>query len=368
MRSLRHILTEALWSIPKDKITKLGVAVFSKTEQDNGVTPELGFDEIVEAYDKVDIVQTAIQNLAAEISVGFETESDDTKAKSVIDEWNTKNDLDSLMHIWAIELIMCGNAFNTTTANGLIPIPLKAVEKAIPIDKTTPMFREYWLKMYTGSYSQDIVKDFVHFRVNMTSSSMPFGTGVVQKLLSTRTTDIPNMIDKYEKIGKAMLKGFERSGWGEQIWILKDAPDKTITETDAYLKIATDQGKRVVTNLDADIRSSTLERSKAFDQWLADNQDLLFIIMGDPLLKATIMGNFSEASARAVFAMHKSKIRQYQRVLKRQIEALWKQVLHEELFSDDVQVKLVFNEDEDIKPEIQKKVDVEPVINKGDEQ
>lgn len=363
MRSLRHILTEALWSIPKEQITRLGVAIFSKTEQDNGVTPDLGFDEIVEAYDKVDIVQTAIQNLAAEISVGFETESDNPTAKKTIDDWNTKNDLDSLMHIWSIELIMCGNSFNTATANGLIPIPLKSVEKALPVDKTTPMFREYWLKMYTGSYNQDIVKDFVHFRVNMTSSSMPFGTGVVQKLLSSRTTDIPNMIDVYEKIRKAMLRGFERSGWGEQIWILKDAPDKTITDTDAYLKDATDQGKRVVTNLDADIKSSTLERSKAFDQWLADNQDLLFIVMGDPLLKSTIMGNFSEASARAVFAMHKSKIRQYQRVLKRQIEALWRQVLHEALFSEDVQVKLVFNEDipEQTQPTKKEPAPVEPV-------
>ena len=344
------------WAIPTEEPLKTGKAVVSSIEVDSGKRPIFTFRELSEAYEGCDIVQTAVQQLASEIvGMGFKTEMNESyniklngkTAKDVIDDWNQKNNLDEFMSIWGIELISMGNSFCIPTNDGLVPIPIKSIWKTIPVDKTTPMFLKYHLEL-TGSYDNRVIKDFIHFKINQDSNSMPLGRGIIEKLLNTRTHDVPSLLEVDEKIRKAMLFGFERQGWGEQLWDIPELSAEDLSKFDEDIKdIKKGKAKRIVTNAKgATVTSATLDRSRSFDEWLVQIENRLVMALGDPMLKSTIAGNFSEASIRGVTALHKSIIRQYQQVLKRGVEKLWRQVLIDAVFDpDEAQVKLVFNED-----------------------
>ena len=344
------------WAIPTEEPLKTGKAVVSSIEVDSGKRPIFTFRELSEAYEGCDIIQTAVQQLASEIvGMGFKTEMNESyniklngkTAKDVIDDWNQKNNLDEFMSIWGIELISMGNSFCIPTNDGLVPIPIKSIWKTIPVDKTTPMFLKYHLEL-TGSYDNRVIKDFVHFKINQDSNSMPLGRGIIEKLLNTRTHDVPSLLEVDEKIRKAMLFGFERQGWGEQLWDIPELSAEDLSKFDEDIKdIRKGKAKRIVTNAKgATVTSATLDRSRSFDEWLVQIENRLVMALGDPMLKSTIIGNFSEASIKGVTALHKSIIRQYQQVLKRGVEKLWRQVLIDAVFDpDEAQVKLVFNED-----------------------
>jgi hypothetical protein len=352
-------LREFVFGAPEEKPVRLGKSVAISTEQDVGKTPSPTFTEQIAAFEGSDLIQTAIRNLAAEVvGSGFETEMSEDytlvingkTAKQYIDDWNAKNNLDCFLVNCTPEIIAYGNHFATLTAEGgLEMIPLKSIQRILAVAKEIPIYRSYKLQIINSN--DRYITEFLHFAYNISSSSQPLGQGVMYALMKTRTTDVPSVLDALERIRKAMLAQMELAGYPDKMFTVAGASDE---EIDAITTVITNAkfGAKVVTSREGSkIETINLSRDKGYDILITTLYDILYQCLGDPMLKAVIAGNFSEASIRGITALHKNLIRCYQRIIKRQIEKVWRQVLKDGLYDPDAaQVKLVFNIDIPIEP------------------
>jgi hypothetical protein len=345
---------EFVFGAPTEEPVRLGKSIAIAIEQDTGKAPSPTFTEQVDAFQGSDLIQTAVRNLAAEVvGGGFETEMNEKytliinglTAKEFIDSWNAKNNVDGFLISCTPEIIAYGNHFAVITAEGGIEmIPLKSIQKILAIAKDVPIYRKYKLQI-VGS-TEKFVTEFLHFAYNVSSSSQPLGQGIMYALMKTRTSDVPSVLDALERIRKAMLAQMELAGYPDKMFTIAGGSDE---EIDAITAVVTGAkfGAKVVTSREGSkIETINLNRDKGYDILITILYDILYQCLGDPMLKATIAGNFSEASIRGITALHKNLIRCYQRILKRQMEKVWRQVLKDGLYDpDQARVKLVFNED-----------------------
>lgn len=361
-------IKEAVFGVPEKKDIKTGRAIVAKYKQDAGYRTSSTFKDQIKVFEKDAVVREAIIHTAMDIvGLGFEVEINDEytlklkspnkvewDAKGAIDYFNELNNLDEVLGIVTTELVAYGNSFLTVDKKlGLLHLPLEAVEKAVKVAEDVPIYEKYDIKL-TGSYDSKIIKwgEFIHFRANPTSTSLPFGTGVVSGLIESYDRNTPTLLDGRNHIREAMVNGFLKMGFANELWSFPDMSDDQLEAMGETIAAMPYWGRKIATNVHGSITTSVPSRSSQYDQWLEDFFDEFIMALGNPSLKASVKSGFTEASIMGSIKMHKKKIRSFRRAIKRQVEALWKVYLEHAMFDPiEAQARLIFNEDEEIEME-----------------
>jgi len=222
--------------------------------------------------------------------------------------------------------------------------------------KSIPVKDEYGLKltaMYADSRGRDKVLkwgSFVHFRANVTTSSAPFGQGIVTPLMQTyswvntsgEVIQTPTPLELRHSTRRSMMKGFEKFSFGNELWCFPETADPAISELNEKVKTMQDTGERVVTNAKGTVQIAVPQRTTSYDEWLKVTQAEFNALLEDPALKIHTETIFAKATAEEETKLFQKKVLAMQRVLKRQIEALWSKCLQEWGF-DPVQAKARMN-------------------------
>jgi len=343
------------------------------TEQAYGKSQDLSYADLADAFKGADLAQVGVHNMSAEtVSRGFDTVLDEkythkvdgVSAKEFIDKWNKDNRVDELLDISATDMIAYGIAVWVPAGiDGVRIYPIRSIDKPIATDNgSISIYEKFWLQatadiITPGSTSRTVIlKDFIMFRINVDSDSYPVGRGVMQRIMTTRDSNIPSSLVMNETIRKIRLLGLERNSWADLILSFPGASEaqlktwKAAIETNIKAAIAGKGyvGSRIVTSAKADIQSGMINGSKEFDQFMSDALDLYLMGINDPMVKMIINGQFSEASVRGVIALHKSIIRQYQRAMGRELERHWEQKLKDAFYEPGANIKCVWREDLDV--------------------
>lgn len=336
-------LKEAVWGTPKPPTEKEGKVIISKI-QSYGSSPSSTFKNQVEVFEKDAIVRESIIHTAMEIIGGgfFTTFNEEYSvklpkgedeelwtAKEAIDFWNEENNFDEKALTIAIELVAYGNSFLYITPTGLKHINIECIERAMPSKKSVPIIEEYDLKLTGDFYGEKPLKygTFIHFRSNVTSSSEPFGTGVVAGLIESYDTDTPSLLTTHNSIRASMKAGFETFGQPIQVFAFPELQDDKLEEVAEKVKAMSSYGERITVNTKADIKSNVPERVRGYDEWVKQEFDSFIMALGNPSLKASIESGFTEASIKGSIELFRKKVQSIRRVIKRIVEKLWVDVL-----------------------------------------
>jgi len=266
-----------------------------------------------------------------------------------VDYFNEKNNIDEILQTASIEMVAYGNSFLHVT-NGYRFIPLEAVEKAIPRRKEVPIKDEYRIEL-TALYDKKKLEwgSFTHFRANVTTKSAPFGQGIIEGLMRSyswtkegETVQTPTPLELRHSTRRSMMKGFEKFSFGNELWIFQDLNDIALEKQANRMKTMQDTGERIVTNAKGDIKIAVPQRTTSYDQWLQATQAEFNALLEDPALKIHTETIFAKATAEEETKLFQKKVLSMQRVLKRQIEALWAKCLKEWGF-DPVKAKARMN-------------------------
>ena len=346
-------LKEAIFGVPEPTEVKEGSVVIHKVSQDYGVRPKNTFRSQIAVFEKDSLVREACVRQGQEIcGAGFFTQVNQDytvrlpkpdgdgswSAKEAIDYFNEANNLDEILQVVSVEMVAFGNSF-LSVKDGLRIIALKGIEKAVARTKLTPVEKEYNLKL-TSDYSTKSVKElkrgeFVHFRSNVTSSSAPFGTGIVSGLLESYVESAPSPMDLRHSVRKSMKEGFEKFSFGNELWVFEDLPDDKIGDvTDenslAYrIKNMKSTGQRVVTNKKGHIELTVPQRTTSYDQWLKSSEYEFISLLEDPSLARPAETIFGKSTLESQVQLYRKNVLAKQRILKRGVEALWKKCLSE---------------------------------------
>jgi len=350
-----NALKETIFGVPEPKGTK-GKVIISKI-QAYGKRPSTIFKDQVKVFEKDAIVRESIIHEAMEIiGGGFFTTMDEEytlilpngegvkwNAKEAIDYWNIENNIDERMLSVAIELVAYGNSILYITPTGLKHVNIESIGRVLPHKKNVPIIEEYDIEL-TGDYYGKTLKwgEFIHFRVNVTSSSDPFGTGVVVGLIESYDTNTPSLLEVRNSIRQSMKGGFERFGQPNEIWSFLELGDDKLDEVAKDVKAMSNSGNRITVNTKADIVNSLPERVRGYDEWVKQMFDEFIMALGNPSLKASIESGFTEASIRGSIELFQKKVQSIRRVIKRLMERLWYDILIEYGF-DPKKAKVRFN-------------------------
>lgn len=340
---------------------KHGKVIISKM-QAYGTRPSSTFKDMVEVFEKDAIVRESIVHMAMEVVSGgiFTTINDNYKltlpngdgeswnAKEAIDYWNLTNNMDEKLLSIAIELIGYGNSFLYTTPTGLKFINIESIGRALEHKKNVPIIEEYDIEL-TGTYYGKKLKwgEFIHFRSNVTSSSEPFGTGVVTGLIESYDSDTPTLLEVRNSIRESMKGGFERFGQPNEVYSFPELGDEKLDKVAKDIKAMSNKGNRLTVNTKASIENSLPERVRGYDEWVKQMFDEFIMALGNPSLKASIESGFTEASIRGSIELFQKKVQSIRRIIKRLVEELWNNVLTEYGFDPkQAQVRLNFGSEE----------------------
>lgn len=373
----RKRIADRIWKEPPkveslvpETPSKIGKAVISTYEY-AGKSPTSTFAAQVKVFKKDAVIREAIVHSAMEIlGTGLFTSMNEKyglvlqgkTAKEKIDWWNEKNNLDEVILSVALELLSYGNSFWMLTSSGLQPIPIEAISRAVPNTKGVSISQSYDLEL-TGGYTPNVVKwgTFVHFRVNVTSSSSPLGTGLIAGLIESYGEDangdeIPSLLDVRNTIRTALAAGFAKFANPTEIFSFPDLGDDalgdgvTIGAVGGVAKQVKDMppsGSRLTVNTTAKIESSQTRRDTGWEAFINNMADETIMALGTPWLKASVESGFTEASIKGSIQLFHKKILAFRRAIKRVAESLWRTVLSQAGFSpDEAQMKLNFGAEE----------------------
>ncbi len=344
------------------KIIAHGSAVLGTVEQSVGrrLTPK--FKDQLTVYNEDPDIKESINQFAEQvISNGFYTVmNEDYKvtrkkpkgggrwtAKECIDAWNKANNLDAKILKIAIELFGFGNSFwQIIDKIGLSNIPIESVDEAAPKKKEVSVRDKYDLKL-TAEYRSKTVPmaEYIHFKTNTTGTA-PFGTGVLYTLI-TIPANTPSLYQVRQAVRKAMKTGFEKFSFGNNVYSFKDLDQENFETIAALIKDMPATGQRIVVNTEASIISEVPARTTTYDMWLTMVQNEFYMALANPSLKLGLEQGFTKATAEAALSMFEAKIESFRREIKRQIEALYVQVLKFYGFDGEkAEITLYFGSDE----------------------
>lgn len=315
-----------------------GTAVLGQPEQSSGVRLSPTFKDQVTVFNEDPVVKESILQFAQQvISTGIFTTAEDYPltlsnptggkwtAHDCIKVWNRVNNLDAKILTIASELDGFGNSF-WNIVDGLNYIPIQSIENAVAAAKTVSIRDKYDLKL-TGTYGSKVLPkgDFIHFKSNIIGTA-PFGTGVIYSLVVT-PANAPSIYTLRQSIRTAMKAGFEKFSFGNELWIFEGLSDAQILEIGAKITTMAESGQRIATNVKGDIKVAVPQRSQTYDGWIAQMQNEFLMALANPSLKLGLEQGFTKATAEAALSMFESKIESLRRIIKRQIEDVWEQVL-----------------------------------------
>lgn len=374
-------LKEAVFGIPKtpasiEPVKKTSIVIGS-IEQSSGKSPDVSFASQVKTLNSDPVIKENISEFAQEVcSTGIFTTMNSTysvkllgkTAKEIIDEWNTKNDLDNKILQISVELTAFGNSFWYINDGGFMNIPIEAIQKAVSRSKTISLREEYNLEL-VGSYQGKPIEwgQFVHFKTGVTGMSC-LGSGIILGLIASPdgSSEEPSLWEIRKAYRKSMLEGFKKFSFENELWVFEGMSNEDFVAEGIGEKISKMKatGNRIATNARGEIKLAVPQRTQGYDAWLAQVEREFYSSLGGGL---TPNSEFTtKATAEATRAAYMMRIASSRRVIKRIIESLWAKVLTKSGFDPALaNVKLNFGAEElDITVEALTKLVEDEVISK----
>lgn len=323
-----------------------------------GEAPKITFKKQIECYLKDAAVRSFVDVLAMQaVGMGFYTTcapeneyADAAKAKEIVDDFNERNNIDDLLQVTARELVATGNAvwqlFTPDKIETVKRVPIESFERIITNEflgfEETEWTRKNGLQLgfkQTSEYGGKLIspEKLLHFRWNPIDAS-GWGVGVIYVLLSeyswqeydpntqqyiTRTC--PSLFTIKKKLDTDLIEIFEKHAGPIEAWIAESKAAAQKLESE--LKTTPKYGGKLVTTGKLEIKTPPLEARSRFESYVEYlwNQ---FCLGGEtPLPKLFTTPGFTEASARAAIDIADRLVLPLQRLIKRQLEALWRKVI-----------------------------------------
>ncbi|MEM2873054.1 MAG: hypothetical protein QXD82_02660 [Nitrososphaerales archaeon] len=299
-----------------------------------GESPAISFSTLLNNYLSDTEVAMGIDFLAeAIVGSGFYINSDDDKAKKIVEEFCAEVNLDNLNLMIAKEVIAFGNSFiEKIEPDDLINL------KHIPISTIWKVKRDEYGKVerYEQLINGKIVElepdRIIHFRFNAMNNS-PFGYGLLHQLSTkkkyvVRLSDgnikertIPSLLELKWIMEDDMRKILHRYV-PRHVYEFENASEDFITNQANVIKSLEPEqdfvfgGKGIKLN----IHEVSIDPRARFEGFIEhfDNQRL--IGLQTPIFKLFTTPGFTEASAKEATRMAERKVLSIQRFLKRIIE------------------------------------------------
>jgi len=291
------------------------------------------FSDILTAYTRDPSCKAFVDFLADQaVGMGFYTTVNEEyehaeEAKQVVDEFNEKVNLDSLLQIGAREIVASGNSFWLKTE----PEHLENL-KILPLtgfDNPKAVARNQYGEVTGYNYAfGDVKKKFSpekisHFRWNPVNFSA-FGTGVLQVLLADLSFDGETRMSFLEmkaRIEKIMPEIFEKYAGPDELWVFAGASDKKLAEYQKMIKSKPKAGAKFVYNKkDADIKTVAVDPRARYEAYIDHILNQVYLGGQTPIPKLLTTPGFTEASANAAIEVAERHVMALQRFTKRIVE------------------------------------------------
>ena len=310
-----------------------------------GHEPPIDFNTLYDIYTRDVDVYSAVNALAyMAVGVGVYVESDDEKAKQIIDEFNEQIHLDEILFTIVSEMIWGGNSFWYKVRNGrqiiaLQHLPLTRIKKLKATEDGKP---KTLVMMSGGQYINVPFDDLLHFYLMKVDKEL-FGSPLIRPIAEQR----------YDSDGNALTPLYLVK------WMLEDYMFKVIRKYPPryHYKFDVDQekltefknaianlkpGEDLVTNVDFEVKSLSSDPRSRFTDFFKhlDNKVVIGLMTVTHRLFTT--PGFTEASANVAMDLQQLIIKGIQRKIKRVLEGLYREVL--DYHGIDARVRLNFGE------------------------
>jgi len=300
-----------------------------------GEVAPVSFEDLVAVYDAFPRVQTAVEYWTMAIvgpgvytsCASEEDYGDANHAKDVVDHFNKKVDLDSILLDWVRRLCAYGNLFlelvTPDNPQTLSMIPLVSIEKIIrDPNGTVTGYKQ------TSAYGGKTLspESIDHWAWNVKEGN-PFGTGLIEPLCrkyrlsdgDTRTS----IIDGIARFQAVMPDIFEKYAGPNELWVFEQASDDQIAIYSSTIRNMPKKGARFVYNKPAEVKAVQLDPRTQFQAYVEYYDDEFTLALQIPLLRLFLKPGYTEASANVALEIWQGKIMAKQRFIKRQIEKIW---------------------------------------------
>lgn len=322
-----------------------------------GESPRITFKKQIEASFKDTAVRDFVDVLALGVMPGFYTScatEDEYKgaarAKQIVDDFNETSDMDGLLQVSGREVVATGNSLwqlmTPDKVQRVVHVPIVSFEKVFTNEllefEDTQLTKKRKIVLgfkQTAEYGGALIpaSGLCFFRYNPIDGS-GWGSGLMRALMeeySWDETDLntntnvtrtrPSFMEIKAKLDTNLIRIFEKFGGQIEAWI---AENKTLAQAlQAELKKTPQYGGRLVASGKIDIKIPTFEGRVRFDG-LVDYLWNQFLLGGQsPLVKLFTTPGFTEASATVAKDMGDALVKPIQRLVKRNVEALWRKVI-----------------------------------------
>jgi hypothetical protein len=351
---MSSVLKRFIESLRRDNI----YAVSLRRHAATGEKPAISFKKQIEVYNKDAAVRDFVDVLAMQaVGMGFYTSCDEEyeragEAKDIVDEFNQRNNVDALLQVTAREIVGTGNGvwqlFEPDKVKRLMRVPIETFDKVLTNEylafQETQWTKKNKLKLgyyQTSTYGGNFIphENLLHFRLNPIDTT-GWGCGVLRVLLEkyswqeydsniskhvTRTR--PSLMEIKAKLDLDLIEIFEKFAGPVEAWIsdnkkLAEALKAELVKTPKY------GGRVIAGGGKVDIKTPPLApqtRYQAYVDYLWNQ----FCLAGQtPLPKLFTTPGFTEASANAAIDIADRLIMPIQRFIKRDLEMLWRKVIH----------------------------------------
>ena len=357
LREAVESLKTRIWGAPKEEkeIEASNAIIRTPIEQSYGSRLSISLKNQVFYYLRNPVIRESIAQTASQVVAGggFFTEQNPNysfkvteTAKEYIDSWNVANETEQKLITISTEILAFGLSVWLIDENyGLTRVPPEAIEKAVPINEKS-IRNEYNLKL-TASYGDKILKwkEFIMFNYNPIGVD-PLSSGIMYGLLSspdggTTPGVLERRIDKIRSMHIASMKfGFPS--------VFYSPPEERKMDSGSMAKFATQiknmspYGNKIASPFPVTVVRDNADKVEGFEDWhkTEDKEFYLSVVFGlSPDTQFT-----TKASAEALQKMHEERTSALQRVIKRNMERIWGQVLKKAGFidADSTTVKMHF--------------------------
>jgi hypothetical protein len=338
----------------------LGRDIYAKAvkpaKQQTGETPQVTFQQQIDAYLTDAAVRSFVDVLAMQaVGMGFYTTCASDyemaqEAKDIVDKFNEENEIDDLLQVTAREIVATGNGvwqlFEPGKLKKVLRVPILSFERIITNEfltfEETDWSRQKGLKLgykQVNNYGGKLIapERLLHFRWNPVDGS-GWGLGVCQILLaqySWREWDAntnqyitrrrPSLFEIKAKLDTDLIEIFEKHAGPIEAWVAENKAAAQKIESE--LAKTPKYGGKLVTMGKLEIKTPPLEARSRFESYVEYLWNQFCLGGQTPLPKLFTTPGFTEASANAAIDIADRLVLPIQRLIKRNLEKLWRQVI-----------------------------------------
>jgi hypothetical protein len=362
----------------------LGQAVIVEVfKASSGRAPPVSFGTQMDCYRKDAVFRDSVDLITGSfVGAGFFTtcasEEDYKKgpeAKAVVDRWNKINNLDGKLQVIGKELVVTGSALAEKIEPNKLQkfrhIPIRTFDKIIT-NEVSEFEETAWTKtnhvkmgfLQLTKYGGRLINPdrMVHFCWNPVDDT-GWGCGIMRTVLETYSwqEENPNtkqtetftrrsLYDMKASIDEMLPRIIEK--FAGPLEVYGADTKKAAEEMIAQLKGLSKQGGRIITSAKITSTPPPLEPRARFEPYLNYLFNLVCLAGQTPMPRLFTVPGWTEASARVAAEIFDVIIMPIQRMIKREIEAIWDLVVEQSGF-DPERANVRLNWGMQKKPEIQ---------------